>query len=149
MEYYFYYINRGGNNTKSMQTGVLTYTNDRVTNKQSLACDSNYELYDAVAQDANLFGIEYPPFWSNEGYTQNGNASGFVNLFNQDVNYPGTYMTQFPSLQHASYKNITTFPITNDFTASGRVQANITPLLESIYHCYSQDNLDTAKSIFY
>jgi hypothetical protein len=157
MEYYFYYINRGGNNTKSMQLGERTYEPSGKTTintkKQCIACDSNDWEYNAKKlADATLYFdpvVAYPPYYSFNNFASNANTDGFgftIGLY-EDVSYD-YFIDVFPTLQHASYKNLTQFPITNDSTATGKVQANLNPLLESVYHCYSQVNLDNTKSKF-
>ena len=160
MQYYFYYINRGGNNTKSMQIGKrnLQPSNKSTINtkKQCIACDSNdweYDAHNLVAQNFYPPTV-YPPYYLYDDSDQddpiNGNTdtNGFrIKLFQQHIpDY--SRIDVYPTLQHASYKNLTQFPITNDSTATGKVQANLNPLLESVYHCYSQANLDNTKSKF-
>ncbi len=158
MEYYFYYINRGGNNVKSMQLGKRNLepkgASSINTKKQCIACDSNDWAYDADNLAAQNFAYPtvYPPYYLYDDPDAlnpiNGNTdpNGFrVKLFQQHIP-DNSRIDVYPTLQHASYKNLTQFPITNDSTATGKVQANLNPLLESVYHCYSQVNLDNTKS---
>ena len=127
MEYYFYYINRGGNQITSNQIANET---GKSTTQQCIACDNP-----APGKNPRS-NLPYPAFIENP--TQNS----FINPVSDDIAY-----SQYITNNHSAYKQ--TIPITNDTTATGKIPANLSPLLESVYHCYSNVNVDNTKTQYF
>lgn len=128
MEYYFYYINRGGNQITSNQIANET---GKSTTQQCIACDN-------TAPGKNpRDGKPYPAFIPNPTTTS------FPTAISDDIVY-----SQYISNNHTAYKS-QTLPVTDDTTATGKIPANLSPLLESVYHCYSNVNVDNTKSQYF
>ena len=124
MDYYFYYINRGGNQIISNQ---IANEPGNPTQKQCIACDN---------PPAGKNIRDNSPF---PAFIENPNEDSFYSPESDKIGY-----SQYITNNHTAYKN-QTIPVSNDTTPTGKIPANLSPLLESIYHCYSNVNIDNIK----
>ena len=137
MEYYFYYINRGGNQITSNQ---IAHETGETTTQQCIACDNpgagtNIRTY----QDNNGITHQYPFL----AFVETPTDDTFIAPRETNIAY-----SQYVSKNHTAYKS-QTLPVSNDTTASGKIPSNLSPLLESVYHCYSSDNINNTKTQYF
>jgi hypothetical protein len=141
-EYYFYYINRGGNNTPSMYLDKTISGNpfSLVSTKQSIACDCPWLNYTSTVN--NMYPNNYLPYGFNTFDDSLKNLNTTPEYF-PELYVDASYIVPnpFPNVPHRAYNNTVSIPVTNDKTSTGKVPANISPLLESVYHCFSQNNV--------
>ena len=135
MNYYFYYINRGGNQIRSQQLQDVSPNDPTLNNKQCLACDI-LSPGTNIRQNAQNEDLPFPQYGLDPTYT--GNVY-------PPITDPNNVYSQYVSRNHPAYKS-QTLPVTDDLTPTGKVPSNLCPLLESIYHCWSQINLTNVAS---
>ena len=128
LDYMFYYVNRGGSGLKS---GITSGDN----------------RYDPLFPNRQVTCLE---FVENRGA---------VNL-PPDLIPPNTKTQVLPGVQEHNPGNIqsipvswsstgtsTALPITNDTTATGKITQNLSPLVESIHHCYSSRTIAKGQGL--
>jgi len=128
LDYMFYYVNRGGTGIKS---GIQTpdYRFDPLFPDRQITCLEFIET-----RTANQLPAVINPALTN---TEDPNAQG--NPFDN----PGV-STSIPVVWTAS-GNSNPLPVTNDITATGMTTQNLSPLVESVYHCYSSSTINKAN----